>query len=234
MQEEAMTNAMLIIPAQGGLSPSAVHCLISTLANKPPGLNLGYNMPEETAIDRVRSMAATTFLGTEGDVLVFIDSDIIHVAEYVYQLIEDCLQTRSVVIGPYIKKHFPADDLALAPFEGNVSFDIGPTGGMTEIKWGATGFMAIHRSVLEGLAKVLPRCNQGSGFEVIPFFMPMVLESDPALGPCYMSEDFAFCQRCQEAGFKIWADTKMVLGHLGKWMYVVGQAMPEKVKEIDK
>jgi hypothetical protein len=223
-----ITNVMLCICSNRGLSPSATHCLISTLANKPTGLDLGYVFLQAALIDRVRSNAATKFLESEGKILIMLDDDIIYNPEYIYQLIEDCLDKKSIVTGPYVKKALPADDLALCPLAGNESFDIGPTGKVQEIKLGATGFMAIHRDVLEAMAAAIPMCNNGTDYELIPMFMPFVKDGD------YYGEDFAFCERARQLGFKIWVDTRFVLGHSGSFVYMVGQEMPIKVKQINK
>jgi len=225
-----ITKILICDPSSRGLSAASVHGLLSTLANKPEDMQFDYSQPEEAAIDRVRSIAATKFLDSGGDILLFIDDDVLYTPECVYQLIADCLETKSIVIGPYVKKKMPADELALAPLSGNSSFEIGRSGKLQEIKWGATGFMAVHRDVLVSLARKLPLCNQD---EEYPFFCPFFYE-DPDLGWLYLSEDFSFCHRAREAGFKVWADTRLVLGHYGKWVYLIGQEMPTKAKQINK
>lgn len=224
-----MTKILICDPSSRGLSASSVHGLLTTIANKPDDMQIDYSQPEEAAIDRVRSIIATKFLKSDGDILLFIDDDILYTPECVYLLIKDCLETKSIVTGPYIKKKMPADELALAPLPGNNTFELGRTGKLQEIKWGATGFMAIHRDVLEALADRLPLCNLG---EEYPFFCPFFYR-DSDHGWLYLSEDFAFCERAREAGFKIYADTRMVLGHYGKWVYLAGQGVPTKINQVN-
>lgn len=227
-----MTNILICDPSGRGLSSAASTELIVTLAAKPDDMHFDYCQPEEPAIDRVRSIYATKFLASGGDVLLFIDDDILYTPECVYQLVRDCLEKQSIVIGPYVKKTMPATELTLATLKEDTRLDIGKGGKIQEIKWGATGFMAIPRYVLIKLASMLPLCNE-KDIPVHPFFCPIVA-NDPELGWIYLSEDFSFCERARQAGFKIWADTRIVLGHVGRFVYMIGQAQPEKVKVINK
>jgi hypothetical protein len=37
--------------------------------------------------------------------------------------------------------------------------------------------------------------------------------------PWYLAEDYAFCERVRQSGFRIWADTRVRLGHIGAYSY---------------
>jgi hypothetical protein len=66
----------------------------------------------------------------------------------------------------------------------------------------------------------LPVCNEQFGRPMIPFFMPMVVEqSGPPPKFSYLADDFAFCHRARGAGYKIFADTTIRLGHIGRYAY---------------
>ncbi len=52
---------------------------------------------------------------------------------------------------------------------------------------------------------------------MIPFFQPMVLMAER--GPWYLAEDYAFCERARQCGFKIMADTSIRLWHIGEYAY---------------
>ena len=51
----------------------------------------------------------------------------------------------------------------------------------------------------------LPMCNERFGSPMIPFFHPMLHPCED--GHWYLAEDYAFCQRARQCGFKIMADT---------------------------
>jgi hypothetical protein len=55
---------------------------------------------------------------------------------------------------------------------------------------------------------------------IYPFFMPMI-QKDHDGTPMYLTLDFAFSQRVRDAGFKIFLDTRIILGHMGSKMYAV-------------
>jgi GT2 family glycosyltransferase len=38
-------------------------------------------------------------------------------------------------------------------------------------------------------------------------------------GPWYLAEDYAFCERARQCGFKIMADTTIRLWHIGEYAY---------------
>ncbi len=63
---------------------------------------------------------------------------------------------------------------------------------------------------------------------MVPYFMPMILPVKPQSPGSdenrtdthlYLAEDFAFSHRARSAGFKIFADTTIRLGHLGSYGY---------------
>ena len=79
--------------------------------------------------------------------------------------------------------------------------------------------MAIPWCVLESVAASMRKLRTGAilgdggELEVWPFFMPFGHDG------IYLSEDYAFCQRATWAGYKILADTRIILGHVGEHVY---------------
>ncbi len=51
-----------------------------------------------------------------------------------------------------------------------------------------------------------------------PFFLPKCQE-EPNLEWGYRGEDYAFCERCREAGIPLIVDTTIDLGHVGSYIY---------------
>ena len=73
-----------------------------------------------------------------------------------------------------------------------------------EVNWLAGGFNLIKREVIEKILKKHP----------YPF-CAMIYKGE------FLSEDFAFCQRAREEGYKIWADPLIKLGHLGNYFFTL-------------
>ena len=90
---------------------------------------------------------------------------------------------------------------------------------MIEILYAATGFLHTRREVYEAIRERcnLPTCNAQRGKPSVPYFMPMVIDTDR--GSWYLGDDFSFSHRAREAGYKVYADTTVRLGHIGRYAF---------------
>ena len=84
--------------------------------------------------------------------------------------------------------------------------------------------MAMEGRVFEKLSKDLPLCHKdwtdrGQDTSFWPFYMPRVIEWGGEI--IYGSEDWALCHRAREAGFGIWLDPSIRLGHMGQVMFTL-------------
>ena len=81
-----------------------------------------------------------------------------------------------------------------------------------EILAGGTGFMLIKRHVIEALIDEHPEWSvenrQGDGY-VSAVFDFAIKDGK------YIGEDYLFCDRATEAGFKVWVDVEINLPHIG-------------------
>ena len=71
----------------------------------------------------------------------------------------------------------------------------GGTGGVIEILYAVTGFLHTRREVYELIRThcELPTCNEQWGKPSVPYFLPMVIDTEK--GPWYLGDDFSFCHR---------------------------------------
>jgi hypothetical protein len=60
-------------------------------------------------------------------------------------------------------------------------------------------------------------CNERFRTPMSPFFYSMLLPVDD--GTWYLAEDYAFCERARQCGYKIIADTTFRLAHIGSQAY---------------
>lgn len=177
---------------------------------------------KDALIVRSRGTIATRFLdGGAGDVLVMIDHDIGWDAGDLEHLVRTCLDTESVVGGIYPLRGFGLG----APVRGGTDLHIGKDGA-AEVEYVGTGFMAIHRRVLERLSEHMTRTAHG-----FYNFFPLLIEAPVQGGePELLSEDYSFCKLVRGAGFKVWADLKPTLTHFGSHEYRMvdtGVRLPE-------
>lgn len=167
------------------------------------------------AIDVGRSRIATAALDDGYDELMWIDSDIAFDPGAV-----DALRDHGLPIcaGLYPKK---AD--AQMAFHGNRdtrNLTLGQQGGVIEVGYAATGFMYTQRCVYEDMQHKLglPLCNETFGERIVPYFLPQVIEDAPGRH-WYLAEDFSFCHRARQVGYRIRVDTSIRLWHIGKYAY---------------
>lgn len=85
---------------------------------------------------------------------------------------------------------------------------------LQEIKYSGLGFFYAKRKVYEAIQAV--HCKI-SGRPVRAWFLPMI--SDESGQMEYLREDFSFCHRARQAGFKIMVDTSIKLRHYGRMGY---------------
>jgi hypothetical protein len=213
-----MTKVFISICTHRYLEPQNVECLINTLSSSSPDLLYGYSFQMEAMIDRARAMQATEFLKSGFDVLLFIDDDILWMPEDAARIAHDAIEQQSVVCGPYARKTAEGGIIAV-PLKAE-EFLLGDGGKLLEIRWGGTGFMAIPRNVIKAMAKTLPLVNVRKDIQIYPMFMPMIQEVNGE--SIDLSEDYSFCQRALNLGFKIWLDTRIRLAHIGPKLYVPG------------
>jgi hypothetical protein len=110
--------------------------------------------------------------------------------------------------------------LACCPLKEVDEIHFGEGGGVMEVKYLATGFLLTHASVYAAIrAKyALPVCHDGSVEGLIPFFVHELTRTED--GKClFLSEGFSFCEKARSAGFGVFADTRIRLGHVGKYVY---------------
>jgi predicted GH43/DUF377 family glycosyl hydrolase len=162
-----------------------------------------------SAIDQMRCAMATDALSAGFQEILWIDSDIGFSPA-------DADRIRShgqpIVCGLYPVKSgagVAAKYLPKAP-------KFGDHAGLWEIDLAATGFLYTSREVYDALG--MPECNL-RGKRIRPYFLPMLSSSGGGLQ--YLGEDFAFCQRARQKGYKIFADTKIKLRHIGRFGFEI-------------
>jgi len=175
------------------------------------------------AIDQGRNQMATDALTKGFEETMWIDSDIEFQPDDVDRLRKRNLPIVSAI---YPKKGKRA--LASHVLPGTDKLVFGAKGGLAEIMYAATGFLLVRREVYTEMQRrlKLPLCNERFDKPTIPFFQPMVRPDGD--GHWYLAEDYAFSERIRQCGFKIYADTTIRLGHVGKYSFTWEDAGSEK------
>lgn len=200
-------------------------------------------LSNNAVIDRARNVLAAAFLQSDATHMVFIDGDIGFEPEALIDLVTRMQgDDRLAVVGaPCPKRRInwslvaqaaakglgqgtPADlakyagVFALDPLDPQASFLVDEPLELTRV---GTGLMVIRRDVIEGLcarhaelryaADALDRESGLASDTLTALFQPMI---DPESGHL-LSDDYAFCRRVRDAGYRIWLAPWMRTTHTG-------------------
>ena len=166
------------------------------------------------AIDQGRNQMATNALLEGYEETLWIDSDIGFHPDSVDQLRAHDLP---IACGIYPQKGKRA--LACHIMPGTPSIHFGRQGNLVELLYAGAGFLLIRREVYLSMQRQLelPVCNERFGNPMFPFFLPMIRRIEE--GHWYLAEDYAFCQRARDCGYRIFADASIRLWHIGTYRY---------------
>jgi len=172
---------------------------------------------------------------TADDVFLMIDDDIVFSPDDANRLVQLCREGHDIICAAY-----PIRDgahLAIATLDSK-TIHFNPSEPPREIRFAATGFIAVHRRVIDALVKTLPLCHANQDWAYWPMFGGMVIKERDPVEHVDLSEDWAFCQRAVDLGFKIWLDPGIRLGHLATVeidvnnMYTVLEAHKQRRKGL--
>jgi len=247
-KKQATKNTHLFVatPMYGGMCTGYFTRSLLNMSGimKKAGIDMSFSsMFNESLIQRGRNALVHGFLQKEEAThLLFIDADINFNGEDVLPMIAANVD---VICGIYPKKEINWHGVKQAVDEGvevdqlktrtgslvvNLKDYVGtvtvPAHEPVEIWNGGTGFMLIKREVLEGLAKKMGSYINDVGFlegnikqdRITEFFACAVEPGTERL----LSEDYYFCWKAREHGYKIYAAPWVVLGHFGTYLFEGG------------
>jgi len=165
-------------------------------------------------LDRLRSVAITQFYTHEwADYFIFLDDDIVFSPNHLLKIYEDLKAGYRLVGGLYPTRN----GSQLSSYGGGEDGGILLDGAIKDIKWLATGFMGIAKSLLKDMVEKLnlPLLHKGMWCECYPFF---IFKNDETM---LFSEDWEFCEKAKKVGDRIYADTSVLLGHVGERVMTV-------------
>jgi hypothetical protein len=201
---------VVLVPFSGFIHPGCERALQELERRGYPVRRVG----GYAAIDQGRNQMATDALLDGFDETMWIDSDVEFHPEGVDQLRAHGLP---ICCGVYPQKGRRA--LACHVIPGTQQVVFGQAGGLNELLYAGTGFLHVRRHVYLTVQHRLglPVSNERFGAPMIPFFQPLLHPIED--GTWYLAEDYAFCERARQCGFKIVADTTIRLWHVGHYTY---------------
>lgn len=185
----------------------------------------------DALIGRSRSIMCTEFLKTDADVMVIIDDDIVFEPGDFWKIVEGARETRGIYGGAYVTRSTEPHITSRVLADGKEQlFAQTPERRPVEYQYLATGFWAVHRDVMEAMVGAefvdaygthrMDLVELGADRPFYPMFQPFVCrEEDGRLH--YLSEDWAYCNRARQLGFRAWVDLSIILIHMGEYPYTV-------------
>lgn len=161
-------------------------------------------LTNESAVHRARNQLAKSFLDTDYDRLMFIDSDIEFQPDQVGRL---WALDADIAVGVYPMKKMGAPYAAWV--DGKLVEGLEDLEAPMEVDYAGTGFMMIKREVFEAMVDDV-KCEQTEQGDRYRFF-----HFDNVLDGCEISEDYEFCRLARQLGFKVMMDPKIRLKHYG-------------------
>jgi hypothetical protein len=187
--------------------------------------------------ERARAVAVQSFLQTDAEVMIMIDHDIswygshpeheadgIHYPAYegdLLHLARKCAETESIVGGVVSKKKH-GEGVAIMWHKDTPDYCIGKD-ELIQVHVVGAAYTAIHRKVIEAVVATMDKVHPN----YVPCFKTMEVPESEFPGYDFegkdlqLSEDWAFCWRAWKLGFPIYAATRPICGHVGRYEYLV-------------
>lgn len=161
-------------------------------------------------ISKARNKLIRNFMESDCTDFLFVDADVIINVEAVTRLLA-LSSDKDVVAGTYPRRADDAKfflDFYLSD-DKQLEFD---ENGLMRVESAPTGFMLIRRHVIQHMMDTHPEwqyAGDGDGEIEYAIFDFLLIDGQ------YIGEDYAFCRRAREEGFKIYLDPMISLPHIG-------------------
>ena len=205
------------VPCYGGMvsEPTMTSFIRFTLLASRVGLNWSLDtMVNESLVTRARNnLCAKMMTNQNATHFMFIDADIRFEPEHIFGMIA---ADKDVIGGLYPKKSLPIDYVVNLKNGGRIE------GPIFQVDTQGTGFLLFKKHVYQQLIDAHPECKYvddiGLGKQYEPWMYSIFDTVIDARGH-YLSEDWTFCRRWQALGGDIWADSRVLLNHIGHYEF---------------
>jgi SAM-dependent methyltransferase len=201
-RQHPVSPATVLVVAHREVTVPTVQCLLGLYDH---GWPIAFAQGD-ALVDRARSKAlAAWYRENDTDVFLMVDDDIVFSVEDAARVVDLARTKRTIACGAY-----PVGDGGHMASRGWPGQELhwGPNHQPVEIRWPATGYMAVHRDVVGALVKTMDECYAGNVDAFWPVFQPFALDG------MYLSEDYAFGERARQLGFATWMEPRAILSHL--------------------
>lgn len=171
-----------------------------------------------SVVSRARNLLVYNFLESDCTDLLFIDADINFEPDDVLRLLAWGSDTKGIVAGVPRTRREPKRYITVLDYDEKTKELTMNNMGLVRACRVATAFMLVRRKVFETLRDTHPEW-QYAGEEGDDRILHSYFDFK-STSTGYMGEDFLFCDRVREAGFEVWIDPTIKLGHMGVMEYM--------------
>ncbi len=173
--------------------------------------------PGDSLVSRARNVLTRKFLETDCTHFLQIDSDLVFSNEHIARILS---HDEDVVGGFYPKKKDGDIELVFNTLEPQPEMD---GRRLTQVKYMGTGFLCVSRKVIEQMivkyGDEITYTSDCDGKTIEHDIWPVGVYKFSNGVRRFLSEDWYFCQRALDLGFKVWGDNAIMLAHIGKAQY---------------
>jgi len=132
-----------------------------------------------------------------------------------------------ILLGVAVSKNKKSGKICCFPFADEIT--IGDGGDVLGAKGGGLALAAVNRDVCMRVAAISPKVRYSSGTPGWPFFASLITKypDDPECPNRHNSEDISFCWRVERVKGRMFADTRIRVGHKGPYVYYPEDAVSE-------
>lgn len=211
------------MPLHNGSLPWQTAASLNSLMSEPPGgVEITFKLLQgESNIVEARNCLTAAFLRSDCESVLFVDADMVFRP---WQVGRIASHLQPVVGGIYCKKVPGTPDYCCQGLEGQTQ-GVPNADGLIEVSKIATGFLCLHRSVFDLVERDLrPVHYHGKHGEQVDFWNCELHAHEGKL--YYQGEDWSFCERLRRLQVRLYADARVLLGHVGTMVF------PDKAGEF--
>ncbi len=210
------TKLFVGMPIYGGVDPH-FFCSVIRMVTDFKTNTVVFPLVGDSLVSRARNTLTRKFLDSDCTHLLFIDSDLIFSSDQIRRIVS---HNEDVVGGFYPKKKQGDPELVCNALDQSPPMD---ERRLTQLKYIGTGFLCVKREVfdrmIEAYGKDLWYTSDNDCATVEYDFWSVGTYQYPDGTKRYLSEDWYFCQRALDLGFKVYGDNGILLRHSGSAVY---------------
>lgn len=171
-------------------------------------------LPLNPYLAQARSTLMAEFLDSQKEYCLFIDDDLCFTKQDIIKVMNWPDNPEHIYSGLYRFRYPNQKNAVYTPIPGLLP----DADGIVEVQEIAGGFFRFSRIVADYMESkyqdcICMQCTR-MGRQIV-----MVFETGPDTDRRFTGEDYVFSRRAHDCGFRLFADTTVRLGHIGRYVY---------------